>query len=441
MKHQYESEILYRLMERDGFNIPSSVPPYESEIKAYLINQVKQAYPKLTDYEAEWLLYNYTHHLPADFPISSVTDVTTATFENVVPFAYQSAILKGSTKYRDIDTGEVLDAFEDGRNLELVSVRMPVLTTTGKNLFDIKNIDKFYQSTNKVTNTYKIRLKPNTNYTMSSNVPVTIPASIYFNETKTDENGVYINVPKTAMSDNDGNLFFYIRVDDLTGIKLENFINNEYYIQLEEGSNATSYEPFKSNILTVNEDVELRGIGDVQDTLDCLTGQVTERTSEIVLDGSENWIKWGSGFLLQGYLSNPMFVSGATNDIRTSYVKCDRFPSIIYSDVYGGASYGVSINGGNVGISVNGISTLEAFKTNLSENPIKICYPVANKSIKTVDLNTVNESGETVYFMPLEGTMHVSSSSSTIKPLIDMSVPVEATTQNLASFINLEMED
>ena len=66
MTHQYESEILNKLMERDGFNIPSSVPPYEAEIKAYLINQVKQAYPKLTDYEAEWLLYNYTKHLPAE---------------------------------------------------------------------------------------------------------------------------------------------------------------------------------------------------------------------------------------------------------------------------------------------------------------------------------------------------------------------------------------
>ena len=87
MKQQYESEILFRLMERDGFNIPSSVPPYEAEIKAYLIEQVKLAYPKLNDYEAEWLLYNYTKHLPADFPISSVSNVIKASFENVVPFA------------------------------------------------------------------------------------------------------------------------------------------------------------------------------------------------------------------------------------------------------------------------------------------------------------------------------------------------------------------
>jgi hypothetical protein len=48
----------------------------------------------------------------------------------------KSAILKGSTKYRDIDTGEFLETFEEGRNLELVSVKMPVLMTTGKNLFD-----------------------------------------------------------------------------------------------------------------------------------------------------------------------------------------------------------------------------------------------------------------------------------------------------------------
>lgn len=62
-------------------------------------------------------------------------------------------------------------------------------------------------------------------------------------------------------------------------------------------------------------------------------------------------------------------------------------------------------------------------------------------SVKTVDLTTVNENGEKVYFMPLEGTMHVSCSSETIQPTFDMSVPVEATTQNLASFIDLEMEE
>ena len=49
-------------------------------------------------------------------------------------------------------------------------------------------------------------------------------------------------------------------------------------IQIEEGSTATPYEPFKSNILTVNEDVELGSVGEVKDELNLLTGQLTQRT-------------------------------------------------------------------------------------------------------------------------------------------------------------------
>lgn len=37
--------------------------------------------------------------------------------------------LKGSTKYRDKDTGDILEVFESGKNLELIPVRQPVLTS------------------------------------------------------------------------------------------------------------------------------------------------------------------------------------------------------------------------------------------------------------------------------------------------------------------------
>ena len=67
MSQYYESEVLLKLMERDGLNIPSSVPPYEADIKANLINQVKPSYTKLMDYEAEWLTYNYTTQNLASF--------------------------------------------------------------------------------------------------------------------------------------------------------------------------------------------------------------------------------------------------------------------------------------------------------------------------------------------------------------------------------------
>ena len=41
----------------------------------------------------------------------------------------------------------------------------------------------------------------------------------------------------------------------------------------------------KTNILTVNEPVELRGIGNVKDELNLLTGEVTQRIGEVILNG------------------------------------------------------------------------------------------------------------------------------------------------------------
>ena len=97
MTLKYESEILFDLMKRDGDDTPSDVLPYESELKEKYLEQVEGAYPKLQDYRSEWLNYNLVAHLPADFPVETLSNVTRATINNVVPYAYGSAILKGQT--------------------------------------------------------------------------------------------------------------------------------------------------------------------------------------------------------------------------------------------------------------------------------------------------------------------------------------------------------
>ena len=76
---------------------------------------------------------------------------------------------------------------------------------------------------------------------------------------------------------------------------VENPVVTTRNIQLEEGSVATEYEPFKSNILTVNEDVTLRGVGDVKDELDLVTGEVTTRTREVVYNSTDITIGKYSG--------------------------------------------------------------------------------------------------------------------------------------------------
>ena len=104
IKMKYESEIINDILEQRGHEM--STLHYESECIEAWINEVKGAYPKLCDYESEWL--NYIMENPiGEFPYETITDVTDATVNNVVPLAYKSAILKGNTGYRDIDTGEI----------------------------------------------------------------------------------------------------------------------------------------------------------------------------------------------------------------------------------------------------------------------------------------------------------------------------------------------
>lgn len=53
--------------------------------------------------------------------------------ENVLDGAFESCVLKGKTKYIDNDTQEILDTFQDGRNLSLIDVKSPILTNLDAN--------------------------------------------------------------------------------------------------------------------------------------------------------------------------------------------------------------------------------------------------------------------------------------------------------------------
>ena len=102
------------------------------------------------------------------------------TLYNTAEKPVKSAVLNGNTGYHDIVTGDILDTFDETKNLELVSVQMPVLTTTGKNLF---NLDEYpFENDRAYVNGqpqdwggYKgiekyFPVKPNTTYTFSNSL-------------------------------------------------------------------------------------------------------------------------------------------------------------------------------------------------------------------------------------------------------------------------------
>ena len=550
---KYKTELIHDILETRGHE--KSSLHYESECVESWIDEAKGAYPKLCDYESEWL--NYIKENPVgDFPYETVTNVTDATINNVVPYAYKSAILKGQTlvnlfketnretavdehylffkiigrqlqslkpntqytliydNYVDgistvvyeshIDglavegyqygqkftfttienVGSEIHLFVKGDTLEIAqkmldlqpkvviiegnhtqeyipyfegmqSVKMPVLTTTGKNLlnFNSNNVDKYYgfdamsgygekkgievgKSSVKFTKTasafgFVIKdLIPNTKYVLSYDVD---------NNSTLTLNNNYIAWKKHIFTtDGNGNS------PKLSWGVFSNNTNNGVYIiyniQIEEGSTATSYEPHKSNILSTSEDVELRGIGEVQDTLDLKTGEMVERVGEAVLDGSER-IVYHHQTTDQNTLRFFINCFGYNTGINTSvpFLTDSNLPkknshSVDEESIFSswGALY---IRIAKEKLTENSV---KGFKLWLSQNPITIQYQLVTSIVKTVDLSVVNQDGNTTRLRPIEGTMHISTSSETINPLFSGEIPVEAITQNLASFIEEE---
>lgn len=234
------------------------------------------------------------------------------TVENTKEGAYVTqAKLLGKTKYVDQDSGEILDQWEAGRNLKLESVQKPVLTTVGRNLWNPRLIKKYTESTKNDFNlgsysTLKktiIKLKPNTTYKVvfTTNEGSGLERNILFGFKLTDkpmegisEESARVTISKNAptyketliTTDNTGNLYlFVLNYSGDGGYEQDaKIVIPKVDIHIEESKTYISTEPFQSNLLTVNEEITLRGIGDARDELDLVTGEVVQHIDEVMLD-------------------------------------------------------------------------------------------------------------------------------------------------------------
>ena len=519
---KFEADIIKEILDSRGHE-KSSIH-YQSECVEQWVKEVEGAYPKLCDYRPEWLNYSNENKIGA-FPYVALTDVTNATVENVVPYDYKSAMLKGQTLvniankmsqnkettstntgtstnyglilegtgyeiaypliankeyliieewnikssdnilhtaqpkiiYED-DTTSYLSSDgtlttlgvhklvrkfipeknvknfyfgltnESGNTISLVlnyamiveyqqgmenwdipyfegmqSVKLPVLTTIGKNL--IKDISYEQGSINGATGqlTYSttrartvefIKLRKNVTYTFSvfsEQENVQFREFLFYSNANLDtfKNGGVGTYKKT---------FTYTPQDDefcrivfIINTSPEGVVDiNSIQLQLEQGSTATTYEPYQSITLSTPSDLVLRGVGEVKDELNCLTGEVTHNIGGVVIDGSRTMDEDSNGVYIQ------------VNEVKrlTNYdghMMCDKLPVI--------SSYHQLSN------VENGVSAYVNADKYPGENWIYI------KVNNSVDKNTVKTSGET------------------IKPLFSGEIPVEAITQNLASFI------
>lgn len=319
------------------------------------------------------------------------------------------------------DTFDILDfmtiEYQDGmENWDIPyfegmqSVKMPVLTTTGKNLWRYGELGEFgvkIVEVNIPKGTYFFSGEPTMTYEQE-------PVVRLSDATKQKLVHGYINSAITADFDI-AEVVFYSNGYSYTNstdklLTLNNFM-------MEQGDKHSSYEPYKTNILTVNEDVELRGIGDVRDELNCLTGEVTQRVGEIVLDGSENWQR-----LKQGrYYLNNILNNVNRPDMNIVNFKCDKLKTISYTEEYNG-TLGIALyeTTDYDFIVRTDIQTTEEFKQWLSNNPTTVQYQLKTKSVKTVDLMPSGTHSSTTPYCWKNG--HIQLSSSGLLPNLEYSV-------------------
>ena len=204
-------------------------------------------------------------------------------------------------------------------------------------------------------------------------------------------------------------------------------------LQLEKDSTATSYEPFKSNILTCNEEVELRGIGDIKDELNLVTGEYTKAIYEYTFTGNEHWEIGGSsgGYTYFQCKLNQLPINYKYTTDANIPIYCNRLPVITYNDFDSKLK--------NVGINLtyffrlnfsdcdsNNGATVEDLKAYLKTNPTTIQYPIS-KSVTTVDLSTLDQDNKETKLTTFDDITHVTVSSEGLVPTgdIDIARPIQ----------------
>ena len=412
---KYESELIKEILEVRGHE--KSSLHYESECVETWIKEYEGAYPKLCDYESEWLNYIVENPI-GKFPYEIVTVNPTATINNVVPYAYKSAILSGKTLVNIPTTYNRKPLIG---NIMVETTNLSMLKSNTKYLLKIIN-----------KSNYNITYYPNGSSFTGNDFTVNGKSEGYVILTSLDttltHNGIVrLRSSNETITDLECAILFIEYQNGMENWDLPYF---EGMQSVKQPALTTSNEDgTKTNILTVNEPIELRGIGEVKDTLNCLTGELTQRVGEIVLDGSEKW-KYSTQDTYAIFALYRTDYGELMNIKRGSKIVSDRYPNgTSENNIAGGNAYVIQIFK-----SLN--VTLEEFKNELGTNPATVQFELATESVKTVDLTIINQDGETINkIKPIEGTMNFKVDGTPINPTAVLEVPVESITQNLASFI------
>lgn len=347
------------------------------------------------------------------------------------------------------------------------SVKMPVLSTTGKNLFNGKRVADELSSCGvtyedgmlhlprpisgksyATKELFKGEFKPNTRYTLfMQQAEITEPNgdwSIHpsFFYTDGTKSGTYLKSGKSVTSSAN---------KTIDHIEFNNpwSVGGKYVLQLEEGSNATDFEAHKTNILSTPEGFTLGKVFDVEDTLDVATGKHVQRTSETILDGSQpiNWritqlpqigaykIECDYRLIFPDDGSRVEYLTkdnAICNNFKIINVNDEKAVNTLWGDNYFGNYFFGFI------LADETLDSWDADSVNLhlQHVPIVINCQLPIPVTKTVELNIVNQDGvKQDKLQTFDGVTHISTSvpEGSLNPIIssnfEIPVNIKANTQ------------
>nr|DAR08094.1 MAG TPA: hypothetical protein [Bacteriophage sp.] len=321
---------------------------------------------------------------------------TSITMSNIMLFEHQDNMENWNIPY-----------FED-----MASCKMPVLSTCGKNLFNINKeplaaygVKYSIDNDEIIVNSNGEIGYQNIAFTLDK---ILLGKTIYTSYELVEHTSdnwhmqfVYTNINGTTIytSGKSGKTTFPNEIigdlklsilpcnSSTTGVSHTLKIKN---IQIEENSVATAYEPHKTNILHTPEEVVLRSLPNgVCDTLNLNTGEYVQRIGEIVLNGTQGFTQDVTSGDFKRFTLHSSFVSNMK--VRGA-IMCDKFVQIPDAKATqegittgGSENYRLMLWVESSRLSTPDVAGLQAW---LQQNPVTVQYELTTPVVKTVDLST-----------------------------------------------------
>ena len=357
--------------------------------------------------------------------------VTSKSSFDGVSYALRTYLYKNNTTGYITYRTMILEYQEGMENWEIPyfqgmqSVKMPVLTTTGKNLLDHDNLESGEVSSSGVSIPYPTRCRTKNFIEVDNKNTLTLSKNTteWFRVVGYDKNKNFVKVVTDVKSNNKTfNLdeeicFIKIKFD----YSLDEALNDN--IMLEANSVATPYEPYKSNILSTPEDLELRGIGKIKDELNLMTGEVIENLFNLDCSNTDfeiSDISVSSTNTIR-FMINNVNIKSVSDSSRNNM--CNKLP---YNLMWSKDEEGYYITNSNrivVRLNKDKITSAvsrEVIKNYLIENNFKFIVEKSEKSIKTVDL-----SDNHVYSYKDVTHYDCSSAEGSLVPTLSVKVPTD----------------